>query len=98
GMLLGYQQSLIGAGADAARTMAATSDPDLQESPAIAAVNTRLGGYGRTCGTSGLHCEVGPPVACAHEPEFTCRTITIRQDHREDPVYGPVPLITSLLP
>lgn len=98
GMLLGYQESLVGASADAARTMAVTTDPDLQGPRAIAAIDTTLGGYGRACGTSGLVCEVGPPAACENEPALTCRTITLRHDHTVDPVYGPVPFIAALLP
>jgi Flp pilus assembly protein TadG len=98
GILLGYQQKLVHATADAARVVAVT--PRLEEQPAkaIAAIDRALDGTDRSCSDPALTCTVSPPAPCENDPTATCRRIRVEHDHVVDPVVSRVPLIAAILP
>lgn len=97
GVLLGYQQTLVHASAEAARVVSVTDGELAQETAAVAAISRSIG-PDRSCGDPAVECEVSGPKPCVNEPGLACRTISIRHDHRVDPVVPRLPLLAAALP
>lgn len=97
GVLLGYQQTLVRATADAARIVSVTDDQGAQEVAALAAISRAIGPE-RSCLDTAVDCELTAPAPCANEPERTCRTISVRHDHGLDPVVPRLPILAAVLP
>lgn len=98
GVLLGYQQTLVRATADAARAVSITADGDLQASRALAAMNLALASTSRSCSDLAITCDLSAPAACINNPAELCRTIRIDHDHFIDPIVARIPIISMVLP
>jgi Flp pilus assembly protein TadG len=93
GVLLSYRQNMVQAANEAARAGAVTNDA----SAALAAAQSAVSGFDRSCNAKGLTCTV-ETIPCPSSAAEQCVRVVLEQDNADSPIVAPMPLVSMLVP